>query len=642
MGLAAGTPRVRRQPPHGQLREQASVRDRLPGHAAEFFRRDQAGVGSGWRSQEPGSRRRSARRLRHLRPGAAPGRQRAVRYLRGAGPAHRQQRLHFGQRDRDDTRRRAAGRCQQKRAAPRTIVDHHRQRAADRHADQVRQLFFVARLSGRRAAVAQQGHAGASQGRRLRGAAHGTGAVPGQFLAAGRRGNRRRRRAPARHPLQPVPPAAIGRPRRQDQHLGQGRDRRRLRRPLFLGHGNLYLPVFLVQQTGNRPQAAGVPLACLGQAGERARQMSHASGALYPWRTIAGEECSAYFPAGTAQYHINADIAYSIKLYFEATGDEDYLVRFGAEILMETARIWLGIGSYDREGRFCINQVTGPDEYTALVNNNYYTNAMARLHLNFAADVAERIAAKQPEQFARIAALMHLDQAEPAAWRRAAQLMNLPYDAALQIHAQDDSFLSKKVWDFANTPQEKYPLLLNYHPMVIYRHQVCKQADVVLALLLLSDEFTLEDKKRDFDYYEAVTTHDSSLSSCIYSIIASEIGYHEQAYDFFMETARLDLDNTHGNTHYGVHTAAMAGTWMGVAYGFAGMRVVKGALRFAPTLPTQWQHYTFKIHFQGALLEVRVEPGRTEYRLLQGETLRLSHRGEEIALTLSAPLLSRA
>ena len=401
-------------------------------------------------------------------------------------------------------------------------------------------------------------------------------------------------------------------------------------------------PFFLYSKPEIAKKLLEYSYAGLEQARQRARQMSHERGALYPWRTIAGEECSAYFPAGTAQYHINADIAYSIKLYFEATGDEDYLVRFGAEILMETARIWLGIGSYDREGRFCINQVTGPDEYTALVNNNYYTNAMARLHLNFAADVAERIAATQPEQFARIAALMALDHAEPAAWRRAAQLMNLPYDAALQIHAQDDSFLSKKVWDFANTPQEKYPLLLNYHPMVIYRHQVCKQADVVLALLLLSDEFSKEDKKRDFDYYEPLTTHDSSLSSCIYSIIASEIGYHEQAYDFFMETARLDLDNTHGNTHYGVHTAAMAGTWMGVAYGFAGMRVVKGALRFAPTLPAQWQHYSFKIHFQGALLEVRVAPGRTEYRLLQGETLRLSHRGEELALTLSAPLLSRA
>lgn len=382
---------------------------------------------------------------------------------------------------------------------------------------------------------------------------------------------------------------------------------------------------------------AGLP-----KARERARQMSHDKGALYPWRTIAGDECSAYFPAGTAQYHINADIAYSIKMYMEATDDQEYLVKAGAEIVMETARIWTGIGSYDREGRFCINQVTGPDEYTALVNNNYYTNAMAQMHLNFAASIAEQLQAQAPSEFARIAAAMALDAGEPAEWRRAASLMNLPYDDALQIHAQDDSFLSKKVWDFANTPKENYPLLLNYHPMVIYRHQVCKQADVVLALLLLSDRFSLEDKRRDFDYYEAVTTHDSSLSSCIFGIIAAEVGYQDKAYQYFMETARLDLDDTHGNTHYGVHTAAMAGTWLGVAFGFAGMRVVGGELHFAPTLPKQWQHYTFKIHFRGALLEVHVEPGSVEYRLLQGEALAFTHGGEALALTLSQPKQARS
>jgi alpha,alpha-trehalose phosphorylase len=382
---------------------------------------------------------------------------------------------------------------------------------------------------------------------------------------------------------------------------------------------------------------AGLP-----KARERARQMSHATGALYPWRTIAGEECSAYFPAGTAQYHINADIAYSIKQYLEATGDQEYLIEHGAEIVMETARIWIGIGCYDREGRYCINQVTGPDEYTALVNNNYYTNAMAQMHLNFAAAIAEQLREQHPAQFARIAGLTALDPNEPAAWRRAAASMHLPYDRALQIHAQDDSFLSKQVWDFANTPKENYPLLLNYHPMVIYRHQVCKQADVVLALLLLSDQFTLEDKRRDFDYYEAVTTHDSSLSSCIFSIIAAEVGYQDKAYEYFMATARLDLDDTHGNTHYGVHTAAMAGTWMGVAYGFAGMRVVGGDLHFAPALPWQWRHYTFKIHFKGCLLEVHVEPGRAQYRLLQGDLLAFTHGGERIALTLSQPIKAGA
>jgi alpha,alpha-trehalose phosphorylase len=187
------------------------------------------------------------------------------------------------------------------------------------------------------------------------------------------------------------------------------------------------------------------------------------------------------------------------------------------------------------------------------------------------------------------------------------------------------------VWDFANTPKENYPLLLHYHPLVIYRHQVCKQADVVLALLLLSKEFSLDDKRRDFDFYERVTTHDSSLSSCIFSIVASEIGYRDKAYSYFMETARLDLDNTHANTQYGVHTAAMAGTWLGVAYGFAGMRLDEAGLRFAPTLPAQWTGYRFKVQVRGALLDVAIDATGTDYRLLRGDQLNFAHAGTPVA-----------
>ncbi|QGZ40616.1 alpha,alpha-trehalose phosphorylase [Pseudoduganella flava] len=391
----------------------------------------------------------------------------------------------------------------------------------------------------------------------------------------------------------------------------------------------------------NKPEIARALLeyrwAGLESARRRARQMSHPKGALYPWRTIAGEECSAYFPAGTAQYHINADVAYSIRQYLEATGDDDWMRAHGAEIVMETARIWTAIGSYDRHGRFVINEVTGPDEYTALVNNNYYTNAMAQAHLEFAAALSDRLAREFPDDHARVVRSMELDPAEPDEWRRAAGRMFLPYDAELRIHEQDDSFLSKKRWDFAGTPKENYPLLLNYHPMVIYRHQVCKQADVVLALLLLSSRFDAADKQRDFDYYEAVTTHDSSLSSCIFSIIAAEVGYADKAYDYFMETARLDLDDTHGNTCHGVHTAAMAGTWMGVAYGFGGMRTDGGTLRFAPTLPKRWQGYRFRIHLRGCLLQVSVTETGTIYSLLQGDALEFTHHGRGVALTAAQP-----
>lgn len=281
--------------------------------------------------------------------------------------------------------------------------------------------------------------------------------------------------------------------------------------------------------------------------------------------------------------------------------------------------------------------MTGPDEYTAVVNNNYYTNAMARMHMRFATEISDRLHAERPEEWARIAAAIGLEEAEIAAWRAACAAMHLPYDTALGIHEQDDSFLSKKPWDFANTPADKYPLLLHYHPLVIYRHQVCKQADVVLALLLLSDEFEIDDKRRDFEFYEKVTTHDSSLSSCIFSIIAAEVGHADKAYAYFMETARLDLDNTHANTEYGVHTAAMAGTWLGVAYGFAGMRLTGSGLRFAPTLPAKWQRYRFRVHVQGALLEVTVDTGAAEYRLLAGDSLACTHHGAALVLTQAEP-----
>jgi alpha,alpha-trehalose phosphorylase len=374
----------------------------------------------------------------------------------------------------------------------------------------------------------------------------------------------------------------------------------------------------------------------LDKARQRARALGHARGALYPWRTITGEECSAYFPAGTAQYHINADIAYAIAEYVGATGDRSLLLEGGAELVFETARVWADL-AHLRDGSYHIDEVTGPDEYTALVNDNFYTNVMARTHLAFAADVAGRLGREAPEVFAGIATRIGLDEAEVGHWAEVAEKILLPYDEKLGIHAQDDAFLARKIWDFDNTPAENYPLLLHYHPLVIYRHQVCKQADVVLALLLRGDLFTRDEKRRDFDYYEAVTTHDSSLSSCIHSILAAEVGYREKAYDFFMETARMDIDNTHGNTFHGVHTAAMGGTWMCVVNGFAGFRSRKGGLHFSPYLPRGWASYRFRLVDHGRTIEVVVGKASASYRLIEGGAIRLHHEGRPVDLTPAAP-----
>lgn len=390
-------------------------------------------------------------------------------------------------------------------------------------------------------------------------------------------------------------------------------------------------PVFLLTQPDLAKHLLLYRHHILPHAKERAREMGHKQGALYPWRTISGTECSSFFPSGTAQYHISADVAYSYIQYYMATGDVEFLADYGFEVLAETARLWMEIG-HERQGKFHIDEVTGPDEYTCCVNNNYYTNVMAKHNLIWASKAADLVKEADPERWERLQRHLELGEDETSAWTRAGEIMHLAYDEELGINPQDDSFLSKKVWDFENTPEEKYPLLLHYHPLTIYRYQVCKQADTVLAHFLLEDEQELETIRRSYDYYEGITTHDSSLSSCIFSIMASKIGYDEKAYSYFRETARMDLDNTHGNTKDGLHLANMGGTWMAIVFGFAGVRIKPDRLTLAPKLPAEWEHYRFKLQYQQRTIEVEVTQTGTELRLLAGEPLTVLLNGEPVEL----------
>jgi alpha,alpha-trehalose phosphorylase len=375
----------------------------------------------------------------------------------------------------------------------------------------------------------------------------------------------------------------------------------------------------------------------LDKARSRARELGH-RGALFPWRTIAGEETSPYFPAGTAQYHIDADIAFALGKYVSATGDRTILLDGGAELLFETARFWLSLGCYldEQGGEFCINEVTGPDEYTALVNNNFYTNLMAQWNLEYACSVARDLEAKDPDQYREISTRLSLDAAEVDEWARAAARMRLPFHRGFGIHAQDDLFLTRAVWDFAGTPPENYPLLLHYHPLNVYRFQVLKQPDVVLAQVLLPERFSTAEKKRNFDYYDPLTTGDSSLAPCIQSVAAADLGYTERAYSYFRRTARMDLDDVGGNTAAGVHTAAMAGTWMSLVYGFAGMRDRGARLCFDPRLPARLTGMCIRLRIHGRLLEFRLTHSNATYELLEGDPLSISHRGRILELTRGA------
>lgn len=396
-------------------------------------------------------------------------------------------------------------------------------------------------------------------------------------------------------------------------------------------------PVFLMTQPEIAKQLLLYRYSTLEQARERAREMGHAKGALFPWRTISGTECSSFFPSGTAQYHISADIAYSYIQYYLAEEDRDFLLQYGAEMLFETARLWMEIGHY-YDGAFHIDEVTGPDEYTCCVNNNYYTNVMAKNNLKWAALSYNIIKEYDQAGLTALCERLGVSEEEAEGWKHAAEAMYLPYDEGTGINLQDDTFLRKKVWDFDNTPKEKYPLLLHYHPLTIYRHQVCKQADTVLAHFLLEDEQDMDTIRRSYDYYEAITTHDSSLSSCIFSIMASKIGYSDKAYEYFKETARLDLDNMHGNTKDGLHLANMGGTWMAIVYGFAGLRLKESGLSVAPAIPADWDSYTFRIRYRGRLIQFRMDQTTVSIELLEGSELPLLVFGEKVNVTVSQPI----
>jgi alpha,alpha-trehalose phosphorylase len=381
----------------------------------------------------------------------------------------------------------------------------------------------------------------------------------------------------------------------------------------------------------------------LPQARARARQLGH-RGAMFPWRTISGEEASAYYAAGTAQYHINADIMYALRKYVQATGDEQFLRDCGAEMLVETARLWLDLGFYSHEkgGKFCINGVTGPDEYNAVVNNNAYTNLMARENLRYAAQTVEALRLTTPDVYKALAHKTALEPSEVEAWRRAAESMYVPYDEKLKIIPQDDSFLEREPWDFQNTPSDKYPLLLFYHPLDIYRKQVIKQADVVLAMFLLDDAFSREAKQRNFEFYDPLTTGDSSLSSCIEAIIAAQTGDMDKAIQYGMAALLMDLADVGGNVKDGCHIASMGGTWMMLTYGFGGMRDHDGTLSFWPRrAPEENAILRFPLTYREQVLEVEIGPETVQYSLREGERLVIRHEKDEIQLTREHPVAVR-
>jgi alpha,alpha-trehalose phosphorylase len=367
--------------------------------------------------------------------------------------------------------------------------------------------------------------------------------------------------------------------------------------------------------------------ATLNLALERAKQL-RLEGAAFPWRTIRGQECSAYWPAGTAAFHVNADIADAVIRYLYATGDEAFEAGAGLELLVHTARLWRSLGHHDHSGAFHIDGVTGPDEYSAVVDDNVYTNLMAEQNLRMAAEIA----ARHPDE----ARSLEVDEEEIAAWRDAASAMHVPYDRRLQVHPQDADFTHHELMDFEGL---EYPLLLHYPYFLLYAKQVSKQADLVLALLLRGDRFAPGETARDFAYYEPLTVRDSSLSACVQSAVAAEVGHLELAYDYFGEAALMDLGDLEHNTRDGLHMASLAGSWIAAVAGFGGMRSHGGELSFRPRLPAALSKLSFRVLYRRSCLRVTITHAKALYELIhEGDPLTVRHENEVLTVRNGHPV----
>ena len=380
------------------------------------------------------------------------------------------------------------------------------------------------------------------------------------------------------------------------------------------------------------PDAAASALrwrhATLSLALDRAAQLG-LHGAAFPWRTIAGQECSGYWPAGTAAFHVNADIAVAAVRYVDATGDQEFGRGPGMDLLVHTARLWRSLGHYDDQGRFHIDGVTGPDEYSAVADDNVYTNLMAAENLRAAADVAK--------QYTERARDLGVSDEESAGWRDAAEAMTIPFDETLGVHPQAAGFTRHQVWDFAGTSAGQYPLMLHFPYFDLYRKQVVKQADLVLAMHLFSGAFTSEQKARNFAYYERLTVRDSSLSACTQAAVAAEVGHLDLALDYLGEAALMDLRDLEHNTRDGIHIASLAGTWVALVSGFGGFRDLDGTFSFTPRLPQGLIRLAFTLLIRGRRLRVEVTHAEARYTLADGDPLEIVHHGQPVSLSAGKP-----
>lgn len=350
-------------------------------------------------------------------------------------------------------------------------------------------------------------------------------------------------------------------------------------------------------------------------------------GALFPMVTFNGIECHNEWEITFEEIHRNGTIAYAIYNYTRYTGDTEYVTHDGFDVLVGIARFWADRVHFSkRKGMYMIHGVTGPNEYENNVNNNWYTNILAKWCLNYANEIADKVDADKTAE-------LGLTSEERAKWHEIADNMYLPEDKELGIFVQHDTFLDKDLTPVKDLPQDQLPLNQHWSWDHILRSPYIKQADVLQGIYYFVERFTQEQKERNFDFYEPLTVHESSLSPSIHAILAADLHKEDKAFEMYSRTARLDLDNYNNDTNDGLHITSMTGSWLAIVQGFAGMRVIDDELQFAPFLPKEWTGYKFRINFRGRLLSISVSQEGTQIDLLKGDDLTIKLNGKDLKLT---------
>ena len=380
------------------------------------------------------------------------------------------------------------------------------------------------------------------------------------------------------------------------------------------------VPFYLFTNPGAAKKLIEYRYNTLDAARERAKTFDY-KGAMYPMTTIDGTEDLNYWEYSFCEIHINSTIAYVVYLYDHVINDKEFLHTKGIELVVEIARFWASRGEFipHRNG-FGINRVIGPDEWQQFVNNNYYTNYMAKWVLEYAISLLGKMQTDAPGHLAVLKDKIALDDSEIESWQEAADKMILNYDSEMDVFIQDDMLLSLDPICREELDWEKdIPVESKWTIDKYFKRQLLKQPDIVLLMFLFRDKFTVQEKYRNYRFYEQRTAHGSSLSPSIHSIIASEIGVQNQAYDYYLWASRLDLENANNNTHEGLHISSMAGTWLNIVCGFGGMKYTSDTLECAPLLPEKWGRYSFKVAYSGSVAKVSVGRGQINYGLVSGD-----------------------